>query len=159
MSTEKLDGTDKEILSTLSKNADISYSKLAEKLEVSRNTVYRRVKKMKEKGLIKKNFLDNTIVDVLRLDDIGLSTLLLELDFEAESLSEASEFLRGREEVKFLLETYGDFDVIAIVFCEKGEERESIAELKEEMGEEGIRLRDSKVYTSNLEKLDLTLPL
>lgn len=48
-----LDETDRKILSTLQKDARISFKKIAEETGVSEATVFVRVKKMQERGIIK----------------------------------------------------------------------------------------------------------
>jgi len=47
-----MDKKDETILDMLSKNARISYSKIANKLEISEAAVRKRIKKLEEKGII-----------------------------------------------------------------------------------------------------------
>ncbi len=49
-----LDNIDKELLRILQENADITYAELSKLLNISPSTVYVRVKRLKEKGIIKR---------------------------------------------------------------------------------------------------------
>lgn len=51
--SKKLDDTDFKILSLLSKDAQMPYTEVAKKADVSSGTVHLRVKKLKELGVIK----------------------------------------------------------------------------------------------------------
>ena len=159
MTSNGLDETDRELLSIISRKSNISYSELADELGISRNTAYRRVKKLKEAGAIKEDFITNTSVDVLEFEKMGMTTLTLALGFEIDSLEEATGFLEEREEVKMLFETYGEYDVIAILFGLEGNERKLVSNLRQGLEEEGIGLERLEVFPTSLKKLDLTLPL
>ena len=50
---DELDQIDRKILSSLQKDARISFKKIAEETDVSEATVFVRVKKMQERGVIK----------------------------------------------------------------------------------------------------------
>ena len=50
----KLDELDKKILNILQNNADLGYSELAKMLNVSPSTIYLRIKKLKDLGIIKR---------------------------------------------------------------------------------------------------------
>lgn len=159
MVNETLDKLDKRILSLISQESNISYSDLAEKVDVSRNTVYRRVKDLKELGLIKRDFIKNTTVDISKFEKLDISTLLFAVELDIGSLEKTSEFLENRKEVKLILETLGEYDIIAILVCEKGKERELIYQLREDLHKKDIKLENYSVFlASSLKKLDLTLP-
>jgi len=51
---EILDEIDKKILKIYQENADITYAELGRKLGISPSTVYMRVRRLREKGIIKK---------------------------------------------------------------------------------------------------------
>lgn len=158
MGSENLDETDRRILSLISRNSSIRYSELADEVGVSRNTTYRRVKKLKEWGIINKDFITNTDVDILEFEKIGVSTLMIAMKFDIESFEEASEFLKEREEVKLIFETFGEYDIIAILFGEKGKERKMVAKLREGLKKKKIGLEDFRVFSTSLKKADFTLP-
>ena len=158
MTSNGLDETDRELLSIISRKSNISYSELADELEISRNTAYRRVKKLKDIGAVKENFITNTSVDVLEFEKMGMTTLTLALGFGIDCLDEATDFLKGREEVKMLFETYGEYDVIAILFGREGRERELVSDLRQALEKEEIDLEKIEVFPTSLKKLDLTLP-
>jgi len=50
----ELDKIDKELLRILQENADLTYAELGKMLGVSPSTVYMRVKRLKEKGIIRR---------------------------------------------------------------------------------------------------------
>lgn len=152
-----LDETDRKILSQISQDNDISYSELAERIGVSRNTVYRRVKELTNQEIIDKNFISNTKVNILNSQRLGISILLFAMKFDIQDLEKALKFLEQRREVKLLLETYGKYDLIAVLFAEGGKEREIISNLRGDMKKEGPEVRYSNIYPSSLQKLDLTL--
>lgn len=157
MTKNNLDETDREILSILSQESSISYSKLADKIKISRNTVYRRVKKLKEMGVIRENFINNTCVDILKLEEMGITTLVLAMEFEIDHLDKALKSLKDRRDVMFLAETYGEYDIIAMISGEEGKEKQLVSSIREDLKEEKIRLKNLTVFPVSLEKLDLSL--
>ncbi len=54
MVQEILDEIDKKILKIYQENADITYAELGRRLGISPSTVYMRVRRLREKGIIKK---------------------------------------------------------------------------------------------------------
>lgn len=154
--SEDLDETSKEILSVISKNSEISYSKLAEELDVSRNTVYRRVKDLKKRGIIEKDYLKNTKVNVLEFENIGISTLVLALKFDVDDLQKAEDFLSDRDEVKMVLRTYGEYDYFILLFSEMGRNREVISDFRQDLKDANLQPEKHTAYPSSMKKLDLT---
>ncbi|MFN3268719.1 MAG: Lrp/AsnC family transcriptional regulator, partial [Zestosphaera sp.] len=51
---QEIDELDKKLLNILQENADLTYSEIGKILGVSPSTVYMRLRKLKEKGLIKR---------------------------------------------------------------------------------------------------------
>ncbi|MGI9484446.1 MAG: Lrp/AsnC family transcriptional regulator [Geminicoccaceae bacterium] len=70
---QKLDKTDRHILRILQRDASISVDALAERISLSRNACWRRVKQMEERGTIKGRV---TLVDPAAVD-LGLSVFVL----------------------------------------------------------------------------------
>ena len=54
MAGNDLDKIDKELLKILQENADLTYAQLGKLLGISPSTVYMRVKRLKERGVIKR---------------------------------------------------------------------------------------------------------
>lgn len=50
-----IDNIDKQILSLLIENSKIPYTEIAEKINVSHGTIHQRVKKLEQRGIIKKS--------------------------------------------------------------------------------------------------------
>ncbi len=70
---EKLDKLDRRILRVLQQDASISVDSLAEKVHLSRNACWRRVKQMEERGVIRGRV---TLVDPSAVD-LALSVFVL----------------------------------------------------------------------------------
>ncbi|KXA95249.1 hypothetical protein AKJ37_06960 [candidate division MSBL1 archaeon SCGC-AAA259I09] len=63
---------------------------MADQIEISRNTAYRWVKKLEERGgSIRENFTNNTSVDILKLEQKRVSNLVLTMELEIDSLGKA----------------------------------------------------------------------
>ena len=54
MSELEFDRIDKELLNILQENAELTYAELGKRLGISPSTVYMRIKKLREKGVIKR---------------------------------------------------------------------------------------------------------
>jgi DNA-binding Lrp family transcriptional regulator len=119
-----IDDLDKRILQQMSKGIN-SYEELAHDCNVTRSTVYRRVTHLEKEGYIKR--VTRTIVDYEKLNIVTICF--------ASKMSQANQkrgftALKSHKRVKLFWRTYGDHNLIFLVFCEGGEEGEIISELK-----------------------------
>ncbi|MFW5932840.1 MAG: Lrp/AsnC family transcriptional regulator [Candidatus Hadarchaeota archaeon] len=159
MTNGDIDELDRKIISVLSQDSSISYSKLADEVDTSRNTAYRRVKKLREKGILLEEPKGGKIVDVRKLERLGISTILIQINVEAKDVEEAGKILEGLEEVKMLMESYGRYDFIVLLMLESGEEREYLRDLRSRLAEQSIEV--NKISTSQittLNKIDFSMP-
>ena len=75
--SSQIDEIDKEILRILQEDARISFSKIAKKLNLSEATIHMRVKKMKEKGVLKGFIAD---IDAEKVGKAVLAFVLVKID-------------------------------------------------------------------------------
>ncbi|MFW5912423.1 MAG: Lrp/AsnC family transcriptional regulator, partial [Candidatus Hadarchaeota archaeon] len=137
----------------------ISYSKLADEVDTSRNTAYRRVKKLREKGILLEEPMRGRIVNVQKLEKLGISTLLVGLNVSAGDVEIAEDTLMKINQVKVLMESYGSHDFMLLLMLESGTERGYLRDLRERLNENGIKIR--KLDTSQvatLKKIDFSMP-
>lgn len=108
-SFHSLDDLDLRILSVLSEDARKSYREVAKKLDVASGTVYNRIKKMTDKGVIKGYI---PLVDHEKLGYIF--TVLILIQVEGKHLVEVEEELATPNEVLSVYDITGEFDVAVI---------------------------------------------
>lgn len=159
MSKSDIDELDKRIISVLSKNSAVSYSTLADRVNTSRNTAYRRVKRLRNKGILLDEAESDRIVDISKLNQLGISILLVRLNVNAEDVDITGELLEDLEEVKMIMESYGKFNFILLLMLERDEERSYLRDLRNKMSDSGIvvnNLETSQITT--LKKIDFSLP-
>ncbi|KXB04415.1 AsnC family transcriptional regulator [candidate division MSBL1 archaeon SCGC-AAA382A13] len=106
---EKVDETDIEIVKELEKNARTSFRKIAEKLDVSEGTVYNRVKRMQENGIIKGfSARSNAMKLGKELEAV------IGLRVNGGHLVEVEEKLSEKEPIRCVYDVTGEYDVILI---------------------------------------------
>ena len=126
-----LDEIDKKILYELISNARISYVELARKLNLSEAAIRKRVKKLKEIGAIR-GFTIN-----INPRDSKLFTSLTGIDVYPEKLMDVIESIRNMKEIKEIMITSGDHDIMVRIISESIEELKSIHERISKI--EGVR--------------------
>jgi DNA-binding Lrp family transcriptional regulator len=106
---DSLDELDTRILALLSEDARRSCRELAEKLDVASGTVYNRVRRMTETGVIKGYIplLDHTKLGY------GLMALIL-VQVEGQHLAEVEKQLAKPAEVMAVYDITGEFDVAVV---------------------------------------------
>jgi Lrp/AsnC family transcriptional regulator for asnA, asnC and gidA len=104
-----LDDLDLRILSVLSEDVRKSYREVARNLDVSSGTVYNRIKKMTDKGVIKGYV---PLVDHGKLGYVF--TVLILIQVEGKHLAEVEEKLAKPNEVLSVYDITGEFDVAVI---------------------------------------------
>lgn len=148
----ELDETDKKIITHLCQGVK-SYSQLAEIVGVSRNTVYRRVKKLEEKNAVKEKN-----ITIPNFGEIGYYFALIGMDVSPEDLDDALEFLKDHDKVKLLWKTYGFYEIIILLISEKDELGNSVNEIRGELEKRNIEVRRYGVSPGiSWEKLDFSL--
>ena len=108
-SSEFIDDLDIKILSILGEDARTSYREIAAKLHVAPGTVYNRIKKMKNCGVIK------GYIPLLDYEKLGYGfTALIFLQIEGRHLVEVEKQLAKPQEVIAVYDITGEFDVVVI---------------------------------------------
>lgn len=120
-----MDETDKKIVRHVC-NGTYSYSELADLTGVSRNTVYRRLKKLEEDGVIKKR-----VMAIPDFERIGFSSIIIGINVGVGNLERTVKYLKKLDQVKFLWKTYGEYEVVAVLMCDKENVGICINNLKE----------------------------
>ena len=119
-----LDNLDREIIQYLSSGTN-SYQELARICNVTRNTVYRRIAALEKEGIIK-----STLRCVVNLDKINITSISIGVRIQQANEDKAINLLTTNKNVRFLWRTYGDHNITLVAFCSKGEEGETIQDIR-----------------------------
>jgi Lrp/AsnC family transcriptional regulator for asnA, asnC and gidA len=105
-----MDEIDHKILTELTKNAQVPFSRIAKKIGLSPQTVQMRHAKMKEEGAILRAGI---IVDLSKLGYQGKAVLMI-ANAPNHKKQETIEALKKMRDVFIETEIIGDFDVVAV---------------------------------------------
>jgi DNA-binding Lrp family transcriptional regulator len=122
-----LDALDKGIIQSMSRGV-YSYDELAEKLHVTRSTIYRRIDRLEKTDIISKR-----IMGVPDYTKLGLSAILIGIDIAHEDTAAAVDLLVKQNDIKLVWKTYGKHNLIVAIVCEKGCEGQAIFDLRERL--------------------------
>jgi Lrp/AsnC family transcriptional regulator for asnA, asnC and gidA len=111
------ESTEDRILSVLEEDAKASYAEIAERADVSKPTVRKYIQKLEEEGVIVGYSAD---VDPKKL--ASKSIAMVGLDVESEKYVEATNELKGIDEVEALYTSSGDHMLMAEVHASDGDE-------------------------------------
>jgi Lrp/AsnC family transcriptional regulator, regulator for asnA, asnC and gidA len=106
-----MDKVDLQILNELTKDAQKSFLKIAEKIGVSSKIVQTRYNKMKKEGIILRSSIT---VDLSKLGFQGRAFLRI-TNTPNQNRKETIDALKQMQNVFLITEVIGDFDVLAIV--------------------------------------------
>jgi DNA-binding Lrp family transcriptional regulator len=134
-----LDDLDKKILQYLSAGTS-SYEELARTCNVTRNTVYRRIASLENRGIIK-----NTLNCIINLEQMEITPITIGVTIPQTDLDKAINILTTNKNIKFLWRTYGDHNLSLVAFCAKGEEGEIIQDIRSVLEELHAQLIDVSV--------------
>ena len=144
-----LDDLDKKILQHLSIGI-CSYEDLANQCKVTRNTVYRRIALLEEKGIIK-----NTISCIINLDQLDIIPISIYVKINSSEINNACKVLASYKSVRLLFRSFGDHNLNIIAFSQKGNEGKIIQTINRIL--EDFTVTDIKVSVGFIwEKIDLT---
>jgi DNA-binding Lrp family transcriptional regulator len=119
-----LDELDTKLLQFLSVGTN-SYAELARLCNVTRNTVYRRIAALENRGIIK-----NTIRCIINLDQIDITPVCFGVTIAQADQDEAFNLLAAHRNVKLLWRTYGEHNMTLVALCPKGREGKVISSVK-----------------------------
>jgi DNA-binding Lrp family transcriptional regulator len=130
-----IDDLDRKIIQYLSSGTN-SYQELARTCGVTRNTVYRRIAVLENKGIIK-----NTLHCIVNLEQMDLVPVTIGVRIHQNNQNRAINQLTTNKNVRFLWRTYGEHNLAIVAFCPKGKEGEIIQDIQaglEELSAEHI---------------------
>lgn len=129
-----------------------SYEDLAKRCGVGRNTVYRRISKLEQVGVIKRK-----ITALPDFSKIGFSAVVVGINLNPKDIEKAISFLKVQHQVKFLWRTYGHHDIIVTILCDKGDVGTCIYNLRKALEELGVQVNKFDVSVSIIwEKMYIT---
>jgi DNA-binding Lrp family transcriptional regulator len=149
MDNMALDYLDRKIIQYLSSGIN-SYQELARICAVTRNTVYRRIAALENKGIIR-----NTLRCIVNLEQMDITPVTIGVRIQQTNINKAIGQLRINRNIRFLWRTYGEHNLTLITFCPKGNEGTIIQDIKailEELDAEHICVSVGYVW----EKMDYT---
>jgi DNA-binding Lrp family transcriptional regulator len=145
-----IDKLDEKILHYLSIGAN-SYDELAKLCNVTRSTVYRRIRKLeKEKIIVHKM---KFAVDITKLD---ITPLAVGINIANSDEAQAIEVLKELPEISYLWRTYGAHNIALLAMCKKGEEGQLIHDIRKSLQKLAVTAIDTCVGFI-WEKADMTL--
>jgi len=144
-----LDELDKRIIQSMSRGV-YSYDELAEKLQVTRSTIYRRISRLEEMHIISRQ-----IMGVPDYSQLGLSAIVIGLNIAHEDAAAAADLLVRQDNVKLVWTTYGKHDLIVILVCEKGCEGQAIFDFRKKLAKLRVAVFDISIGF-NWNKIDLS---
>jgi len=127
-----------------------SYDELAEKLHVTRSTIYRRISRLEKTNIISKR-----IMGIPAYPKLGLSAILIGIDIAHEDTATAVDLLVKQNDIKLVWKTYGKHNLIIAIVCEKGCEGKAIFDLRERLSKLKITGFDYSIGFS-WEKVDFS---
>ncbi len=122
----EVDETNKAILEMLQDDSRIAFAKIADKVGVSEATVFVRVKKLQEKGVIKR------FTTVISPSSIGKNiTAFVFISANPKKLQKVLEVLSKMDDVYEIYDVTGNYYVIAKI---RSENSEKLAKIIDEIG-------------------------
>jgi DNA-binding Lrp family transcriptional regulator len=119
-----IDDLDKRIIPYLSLGTN-SYQELARACNVTRNSIYRRIAALENRGIIK-----NTLHCVVNLELMDITPVNIGVRIKQTYLDKAISLLKINKNVRFLWRTYGGHNLTLVAFCPKGQEGKIIQDIR-----------------------------
>lgn len=121
---DELDPIDRELLKILQDNADLTYADIGKLLNLSPSTVYMRIKRLKDKGLIKRIIAE---VDPAKLG-FRLRALIF-LDIDIKKYSKVVDIIKGLQQVKAVYDVTGEWALILEVLVRDHKELSDLLDM------------------------------
>lgn len=119
-----IDDKDKLLLELLQKNGRESLTVLARKLGLSIDSTHKRIKKLKENGII----IFGIFIDPKKIEYGLVVNVRIKLhNISEEELEKFVSFLKAHKNVIELITTLGDYDVTCVIIAANTEEFETIS--------------------------------
>lgn len=141
----ELDDTNKRILEMLQKNARIALKKIAQELGVSETTVFLRVRKLQEKGIIKR------FTTVISPEMVGKHlTAFILIKAEPKKHSAILAALKKIDSIYEIYDVTGNYYSITKI---RTESREELARILDKIGSiEGITSTETAIVLRNVKE-------
>ena len=112
-----MDELDRKILALLQRNARLSYREIARELRVAVGTVYNRVKRMEEAGVIR------GYAPVLDYEKLGFGlTAIIGVKAQGRRIVEIEREIAGSDRVMLVYDTTGEYDIFVVAkFRDRGD--------------------------------------
>ncbi|MCD6372127.1 MAG: Lrp/AsnC family transcriptional regulator [Thermococcus sp.] len=104
-----VDELDLKILALLQENSRLSYREIARELKVAVGTVYNRVKRMEEEGIIK------GFAPVLDYEKLGFGlTAVIGIKAQGRKITEIEREIARKNQVIIVYDITGEFDIVVV---------------------------------------------
>jgi Lrp/AsnC family transcriptional regulator for asnA, asnC and gidA len=124
--TYSLDRLDKEILKILQEDGRISYSKIAQMLNMSESTIHMRIKRLRELGILRGFYAD------IDMEKIGLKVLaFVQLKADPKKYEQVLNVLKEMKEVAEIYDVTGEYYALVKVVVPSNED---LAKVLDEIG-------------------------
>jgi DNA-binding Lrp family transcriptional regulator len=124
-----LDTLDRSILQEMTKGVS-SYDTLAQKLNVNRSTIYRRIRALERNKIIAHQ--TRVLVDFAKLN---LVAVLVAANVSNENVDGVLSFFSMCPYVKMVWQSFGAHNLFALILCDKGDEGNKILEIRRKLEE------------------------
>lgn len=115
--TYSLDRLDKEILKILQEDGRISFSKIAQMLNMSESTIHMRIKRLRELGILKGFYAD------IDMEKIGLKVLaFVQLKADPKKYEQVLNVLKEMKEVAEIYDVTGEYYALVKVVVPSNED-------------------------------------
>jgi len=119
-----IDELDKKIIQEMGRGIN-SYDSLAQKCNVTRSTIYRRVNRLEETKVITRQ--TRVVPNFEKLNRIALTVGINVAQKDEQKVIDA---LKNCDDIKMMWRTYGAYNLILITFCSKGDEGNKINKIR-----------------------------
>ena len=119
----KIDTIDIIILRNLQRDARTKYSDIANQCKVSVDTIIKRYRKLKKRGIIKNTTL---LLDPRRFGEEIIANF--SIDTEPQSITEVLAFLEKQPDIKFSTHSLGEYDIFTIATARNMNEMNNLKE-------------------------------
>lgn len=127
---------DKKIINQLC-NGIFSYVDLAKTLDVTRGTIYRRIAKLERDQVIEKK-----IMAIPNYHKLELSAIFIGLNVDYDTVEDLLKLLQDIPRVKGLWRTYGEYQIVIEVICERGCEGSAISDFHKAVARSSERVNE-----------------
>jgi len=124
LSSRILDEKDKKILMVLQKDGRAQFKEISKKVNLSIDSIHKRIKEMQRKGV----FLSTILIDPRVVGYPLIADIKIKLkNVSEEEREKFIKYLQGHERCTELLAVMGDFDFTCVLIAKDSNEQESLS--------------------------------